>query len=95
MKRTTYERFDVVAILTTKNVTFRTDLPGTDTKIDGYWHIIGCFPKSGTLLISKGTGMCIIPAADVVKVANYELQHVFKKLENTHGIRQKRRKETN
>lgn len=87
MKRTTYERFDVVAILTTKRVTWMTDLPGTIPKVEGYWNIIGCFPKDGTLLISKGTAICRIPASDIIKIANYDLNNVFKKLENTHVIR--------
>lgn len=86
MRRTTYERFDIVAIITTKNVTWMTDVPGTLPMVEGYWQIIGCFPKTGLLLISKGTAMCKIPAADIRKIANYELRSVFNKLENTHGL---------
>lgn len=81
MQRTTFERFDIVSILTTKNVKWMCDLPGKYPEPNGPWVIVCTFPESGSVLIQKDTATAKIPASDIVKVANYGLEYVFKKIE--------------
>ena len=81
MQRTTFERFDIVSILTTKNVKWMCDLPGKYPDPNGSWTIVCTFPESGGVLIQKDTALAKIPAADIIKVANYGLEYVFKKIQ--------------
>jgi hypothetical protein len=83
MKRTTFERFDLVSISTTQGVKWMVDLPGKLTKPEGIWSIICTLPKSGRLLLQKGTALILIPASDVRKVANYEVGQIFDKLDDS------------
>ena len=81
MKRTTFEQFDVVSLITTKNVKWMIDLPGRVPDPDGSWTIVCTYPASGLLLLQKGTAMIRVPASDVRKLANYNVQRVFDKLD--------------
>jgi hypothetical protein len=81
MQRTTFERFDIVSIITTKNVKWMCDLPGKYPDPKGPWTIVCTFPRSGEILIQKNTALARIPAADTIKVANYELENVFNKID--------------
>lgn len=83
MKRTSFERFDLVSVSTTRNVKWMVDLPGRVTDPNGLWSIVCTFPKSGQLLLQKGTALIKIPASDVRKTANYEIGQVINKLDNT------------
>lgn len=83
MKRTTFEQFDIVRITTTRNVKWLMDLPGQVPDPNGLWSIVCTYPKSGEILIQKQTALARIPISDVVKVANYSLDKVFEKLEET------------
>lgn len=57
-------------------------MPGKYPDPNGSWTIVCTFPESGTLLIQKETALAKIPAADVIKVANYGIENVFKKIDN-------------
>lgn len=81
MKRTTFEQFDVVYLTTTKNVQWMIDLPGRIPDPDGPWTIVCTYSSSGRLLIQKDTALCLVPASDIKKVANYNVQEVFQKLD--------------
>lgn len=81
MKRTTFEQFDVVSLITTKNVKWMMDLPGRVPDPDGPWTIVCTYPQSGLLLIQKGTALCRVPASDIRKLANYDVQGVFENLD--------------
>lgn len=80
MKRTTFQQFDVVQILTTRNVEWRCDSPGVKTDPNGNWSIVGTMPSEGSLLIQKDTALAKIPASDVRRVANYDVETVFEKI---------------
>ena len=82
MKRTTYERFDLVSLVTTKNVKWLIDLPGKMPDPKGAWSIICIFPKSYELLLQKDSALIRAPISDVRKIANYEIGKVFEELEN-------------
>lgn len=78
-KRTTFQQFDLVEIITTRNVTWRTDSEGINTNPNGKWSIVTAYPDSGTLLIQKETALVLIPASDIRKVANFDVETVFEK----------------
>ena len=80
-KRTTFQQFDIVQIITTRNVEWRTDVEGSSTDPNGNWSIVAAYPDSGKLLIQKSTALALIPASDIRKVANYDIEAVFKKNE--------------
>ncbi|MCK9281686.1 MAG: hypothetical protein M0P71_13755 [Melioribacteraceae bacterium] len=86
MLRTTYERFDIVSILTTKGIKWMSDLPGKYPDPNGPWTIVCTFPESGSVLIQKNTTLAKIPASDIIKIANYGLDNVFKKIQELKGI---------
>lgn len=92
MKRTTFQQFDSVYILTTKNVEWRCDSPGVSTDPSGVWSIVATMPSNGHLLIQKDNALVRIPASDVRRVANYDVETVFEKLED---INKKYFKESN
>ena len=83
MKRATFEQFDVVQITTTKNVTWMSNTPGSNTDPNGKWSVVCTYPKKGNLLIQKESATALIPAADVIKVANYDILQVFDKIEQS------------
>jgi len=83
MRRTTYEQFDMVALLTTRNVNWMIDLPGHTPDPKGVWSVVCAFPSTGTLLVQKGNALAKVPASDVTKLANYDLKKVFKALEGS------------
>lgn len=80
MKRNTFEQFDLVQITTTRHVKWMMDLPGNVPDPNGIWSIVCSYPQNGMLLIQKASALARIPAADVKKVANYEVESVFDKL---------------
>lgn len=82
MKRSTFTQFDLVQILTTRRVQWRCDVKGSKTDPNGNWSIVTTNPKDGTLLIQKGTALALVPASDVRKVANYDVESVFDKIES-------------
>ena len=81
MKRTTFQQFDVVQILTTRNVEWRCDDKGSRTDPNGIWTIVAAYPSSGILLIQKENALARIPASDIKKVANYDLEKVFQEVD--------------
>jgi len=81
MKRTTFQQFDLVRILTTRNVQWRCDTPGTVTDPKGAWSVVATMPSKGCLLIQKENALAEIPASDVKRVANFDVETVFEKIE--------------
>lgn len=96
MKRSTFQQFDVVQILTTRRVKWRCDIPGTKTDPNGNWTIVYTIPQSGELMIQKGTAMARIPASDVKKIANYDVESVFEKIDaiNNKFFKKKKKEDT-
>jgi hypothetical protein len=82
MKRTTFEQFDAVNLITTKNVKWLNDHPGRMPDPDGVWSIVCTYPSSGELMLQKESALIRIPASDVRKIANYDVSKVFNKLDS-------------
>ena len=80
MKRSTFEQFDLVKLNTTRRVKWMMDVSGDTPDPSGAWTIVCLYPKNGMLLIQKGSALVRIPASDVTKVANYDIESVFDKL---------------
>jgi hypothetical protein len=80
MSRGTFEPFDVVALSTTKNVKWMSDVIGSLPDPKGRWTVICAFPDR-TLLLQKESALIKAPVEDVIKVANYEMMNVFEQLE--------------
>ena len=80
-KRTTFQQFDIVQIITTRNVEWRSDVEGSNADPNGNWSIVTVYPESGRLLIQKETALALIPASDIRKIANYDVEAVFEKNE--------------
>lgn len=82
MKRNTFEQFDLVKIITTKHVEWMIDVTGTPDP-NGIWSIVCLYPKNGNVLIQKESALVKIPASDLAKVANYNIESVFDKLKES------------
>jgi hypothetical protein len=80
MPRGTFEPFDIVALSTTKNVKWMSDIVGSLPDPNGKWTVICSFPDR-TLLLQKDTALIKAPVEDVIKIANYEIMNVFEQLE--------------
>jgi hypothetical protein len=83
MKRTSFEQFDFVRLITTRNVKWMMDVPGQMPDPNGLWNIVCLFPKTGEMLVQKDTALAKVPASDVKKVANFSLEKVFEKMDNS------------
>ena len=72
-------RFDQVQLLTTKNIKYISS-PIENPSPDGSWLVAGLIEDE--LLISKAQILIRVPAADVLKVIDYEevMQQLFMRL---------------
>jgi len=64
---TRIEQFDQVRIRTTRNVTYLSAPPGTNTTPDGIWSVVSAIDKTD-LLLAKSNIIIRIPATDVLKI---------------------------
>lgn len=74
----TYARFDIVKLLTTRNVNYLSAPPGTKVSPHGTWQVAGAVGDD--LLCVKGSATIRIPASDVLKVVGYDLEPLYKQL---------------
>lgn len=79
--RKTYERFDLVSIITTRNVKYLNDVFGKMPDPNGVWTVVCTFPKNGDLLIQKERAVVRIPASNIRRIGSYDPQRVFDNLE--------------
>lgn len=70
-----YRQLDLVRLLTTKNVIYVSAPPGSVISSDGEWMVAGAVNQTD-LLLSKGSTIIRIPAVDVLKVFNYDLDRL-------------------
>lgn len=75
---TKFTRFDQVRIVTARNVTYLSATPGSVTSPKGIWQVAGAI--NDDLLLVKGNATIKIPAADVLKVVEYNINHVTDQL---------------
>jgi hypothetical protein len=73
-----YNRFDQVRLLTTRNVKYLSSPPGQEITPDGLWQVVAAV--DGDLLLAKNSCIIRIPATDVLKVAEYDINNLIKKL---------------
>ena len=84
-----WQRFDIVQILTTKNVKYLSGPSGRPADPLGNWSVIGNLPGKATLLLAKDETVIAVPIIDVRKVASYDLQKAIdavKKVKNRSDI---------
>ena len=72
-------RFDQVKLLTTRNVSYLSAPPITEVKPGGIWSVAAVVDVDKLLLV-KNNVTIRIPAADVLKIADYSLEKITKRL---------------
>jgi hypothetical protein len=77
-----WRRFDIVQLVTTRNITFLSGPPGRPAKPQGNWSIVANLPN-GRLLLAKDETIAAVPLTDVRKVGGYDLDKAIKSLKET------------
>lgn len=78
------KRFDIVRIKTVENVTWLSGPSSRPASPQGNWSVVAG-TEDDTILISKDETVARIPIQDVVKVADYGIEHALdsiKKIRN-------------
>ena len=75
-----YKQFDVVQILTTKRVRYLSGPKNFTTTPHGNWIVVGAIENE--LLIAKENTLVKIPTPDVQKVAAFDKEEFFKRIES-------------
>ena len=73
-----FKQFDIVQIITTKSIKYLSGPEGHVTSPHGKWSIVG-FVGSDAILAKENT-LVKIPQQDIRKVADYDLDSLFKKI---------------
>ena len=68
-----WRRFDIVQLLTTRNIRFLSGPPGRPAKPVGSWSVVGNLPGA-KLMIAKDETIAVIPVIDVRKIGSYDLE---------------------
>jgi hypothetical protein len=79
----TFNRFDQVKLLTTKNVKYLSAPPGTNLDPRGVWQVSAAV--DGELLLVKNNIVIKIPTSDVLKVVEYDLSKMTQQFGNMLG----------
>ena len=82
-----WRRFDIVQLLTTKNVKFLSGPSGRPANPDGNWSVVGNLPGKGQLVVAKDDTIVSIPITDVKLVARYDPANI---INNVKKIRSKK-----
>jgi len=72
-----FSRFDQVQLKTTRNVTYLSAPPQTNVSPKGIWQVAGVV--SDDLLLVKNNAIIRIPATDVLKVIDYNINTIVEK----------------
>lgn len=75
-----FSRFDQVQIVTTKNIRYLSHPPQEQALPNGVWQVAGSV--DGDLLLVKNSILLRIPATDVLKIVEYDINKVLNKLGN-------------
>ena len=73
-ERINYNRFDQVKIITTRNVAYLHAPPGEEVSPDGLWQVSAAI--NNDLLLVKNNITIRIPATDVLKVFDYDINTI-------------------
>ena len=89
-----YSRFDQVKIITTRNVKYLSSPPDQQVTPDGIWQVAAAVGND--LLLAKNSCIVRIPATDVLKIAEYDIQSLINKLGSIskYGEGKRQREET-
>lgn len=84
-----YQLFDLVYILSTKDVSWLSAPRGSPSSPKGYWCITA-IRRDGKFVLTKEDTTIITTMANIKKVANYDLQRVFNKIKNAGIIKKEK-----
>ena len=73
------KRFDLVTIKTTRNITFLSGPATRPADPRGNW-VVYAGTDDGEIILARKETIIRIPAADVVRVAEYGLEHAFESI---------------
>lgn len=74
---TKFKMFDQVMLVTTRNVHYLSAPPGSNVSPKGIWQVSGAVDTD--LLLVKGNATIKIPATDVLKVVDYDVNAITAK----------------
>ena len=70
-----FKQFDMVQLITTKNITYRSGPPHANVSPHGSWSVIGNIGEE--LILSKDATVIKVPYQDVRKVASYDIDKLL------------------
>ena len=73
-----FKQFDIVQIITTKSIKYLSGPEGHVTSPHGNWSIIGFVGQD--CILAKENTLVRVPQKDIRRVANYDLDALFKKI---------------
>lgn len=76
-----YQLFDVVYILSTKDVEWMSAPRGRPTSPKGYWNIVA-IRNDGKFVLSKEETVIITTMNNIKRVASYDLDRVFEEVKD-------------
>ena len=87
-----FKQLDRVQLRTTKNITYLSAPPGSIASPQGAWSVV-CVVGASELMLAKDTTMIRVPVADVLKIADHNLNDLNAVLGRlTDGRREKRKR---
>jgi len=75
-----FKQLDQVTLITTRNVSYLSAKPGTELSPHGIWSVAGSVAGSDLILVKNGI-VIRIPASDVLKSKENDLDEILKSLE--------------
>jgi len=88
-----YQLFDIVYILSTKDVSWLSAPKGHPCSPHGYWNIVA-IRGDGKFVLSKDGTVIVTSMNNIKKVANYDLEQVFDRIKRA-GLEKKVNKDEN
>ena len=67
-----WRRFDIVQLITTKNIKFLSGPKGYPANPKGNWSVVGNFSGKPDLVIAKEETIAVVPITDVRKIGTYD-----------------------
>lgn len=74
-----FRQFDIIRIITTKNIKYLATPDGVDVSPHGEWSIIAIVGGKEALVCKDGA-TCKVPLSDVELIAEYNLENLLEKL---------------
>ena len=74
-----FKQFDIVRLNTTKNIHWLSGPKGETISPQGDWSVTGVMGIY--LILCKDSTVILAPPSDVIKIANYDINQLFKKMD--------------